>query len=206
MKLEFFDALITPKLETELFSTYSDPILSELIADTERNTILRWSNKKQEKNNDFRPDATITKIHQLKHGFNLGHGEVKAKSGVCDYHALCHDLLRLGVFSKDSLDYNKLEYALAFQIHSFSITFYLISLPHHKVYEMIEIAHMKFPRSFLNTPQTLFFICETFWRLCVPASDPEVIKRRYCATQKKIYNIIDSSRDRHRECTLRFEC
>lgn len=81
--------------EIELFSAYFDPILSELIADTERCTILRWSNKKQEENNDLRPDATITEIHQLKYGDNLGHGEVKAKCGTCDYHALYHDLLRL---------------------------------------------------------------------------------------------------------------
>ncbi len=107
--------------ETELFSTYFDPILSELIADTERSTILRWSNKKQEENNDFRPDATITKIHQLRYGYNLGHGEVKAKSSVCDYHALCHDLLRLGILAKDSVDHNKLEYAFAFQIQGISM-------------------------------------------------------------------------------------
>jgi hypothetical protein len=94
-----------------------------------------------------------------------------------------------------------------------SITFYLISLRHDKLYTMVEIAHLTFPRSLeelasfvsLKTLQALLFICETFWRLCIPASDPEVIKRKYYPTQRTLYQLIDSSRDRHRECTLRFE-
>ncbi|EIE90520.1 hypothetical protein G6F46_000835 [Rhizopus delemar] len=103
--------------ETELFSTCFDPILPELIAIIERHTILRWSNKKQDENNDFRPDTTITKIHQLEVRLSFESWDVKAKSSVCDYHALCHDVLRLGILAKDSVDHNKLECALAFQIH-----------------------------------------------------------------------------------------
>lgn len=40
-----------------------------------KNTLLRWSNKKPEENEDMRPGATITKTQQLKYGYNLGHGE-----------------------------------------------------------------------------------------------------------------------------------
>ncbi|KAG1182370.1 hypothetical protein G6F36_009237 [Rhizopus arrhizus] len=81
--------------ENELFNTYFDPILSSIISDPEKNTLLRWSNKKPEENKDMRPDATVTKIHQLKYGYNLGHGEVKTKTSTCDNHALAHDLLRI---------------------------------------------------------------------------------------------------------------
>ncbi|ORE09381.1 hypothetical protein BCV72DRAFT_201609, partial [Rhizopus microsporus var. microsporus] len=84
----------------------------------------------------------------------------------------CHDLLRLEILVKDSIDHNKLEYALAFKYMAylcFSITFYLISLSHHKLYEMIKVAHMMLPGSLeelpsfvsLKTLQALFFVCET---------------------------------------------
>lgn len=100
--------------ENELFNTYFDPILSSIISDPEKNTLLRWSNKKPEENKDMRPDVTITKIQQLKYGYNLGHGEVKTKSSACDNHALAHDLFRISVLAKDTLDHNKLAHALAF--------------------------------------------------------------------------------------------
>ncbi|KAI7861429.1 hypothetical protein BDF14DRAFT_1711995, partial [Spinellus fusiger] len=61
--------------ESELFTTYVDPILSSLVSDPERNTLLRWSNKTS-KENDFRLDATITKLKQMKYHHNLGHGEI----------------------------------------------------------------------------------------------------------------------------------
>lgn len=82
---------------------YFDPILSSIISDPEKNTLLRWSNKKPEENKGMRPDATITKIQQLKYGYNLGHGEVKTKSSTCDNHALAHDLLRISVESAGRL-------------------------------------------------------------------------------------------------------
>ncbi|KAG1146719.1 hypothetical protein G6F37_004966 [Rhizopus arrhizus] len=89
--------------ENELFNMYFDPILSSIISDPEKNTLLRWSNKKPEENKGMRPDATITKIQQLKYGYNLGHGEVKTKSSTCDNHALAHDLLRISVESAGRL-------------------------------------------------------------------------------------------------------
>ncbi len=72
----------------------------------------------------MRPDATVTKIQQLKYGCNLRHGEVKTKTSTCDIHALALDLLRINVLAKDTLDHNKLSHTLAFQIHGFTVTFY----------------------------------------------------------------------------------
>jgi hypothetical protein len=37
----------------------------------------------------------------------------------------CEDLLRLATFTKDTIDSNKLQAALTFQIHGFNITFFL---------------------------------------------------------------------------------
>ncbi|KAG2211917.1 hypothetical protein INT47_004604 [Mucor saturninus] len=172
--------------ENELFNTYFDPILSAIISDPEKNTLLRWSNKKPEENKDMRPDATITKIQQLKYGYNLGHGEVKTIGSTCDNHALAHDLFRVSVLAKDTLDHNKLSHALAFQIHGFKITFYMMTLQFTRIYTLFEIARMNFPRSLteistflsLKNIKTLAFVSEIFWSCCSPDSTPEVDK--YC--------------------------
>lgn len=117
-------------LESELFSTYIDPILLSLVSDPERNTLLRWPNKKSEEN-DFRPDATITKLQQMKYRYNLGHGETKVNN--CGNHALALELLTVSIFAKDTLDFHKLSNAFGFQVHGFTIVFYPMSLEFHGI-------------------------------------------------------------------------
>ncbi|KAG2228730.1 hypothetical protein INT48_001164 [Thamnidium elegans] len=188
-------------------------LFSSIISDPEKNTLLRWSNKKPEENKDMRPDATITKIQQLKYGYNLGHGEVKTKSSTCDNHALAHDLFRVSVLAKDTLDHNKLAHALAFQIHGFTITFYMMTLQFTRIYTLFEIARMNFPRSLfeistflsLKNIKTLAFVCEIFWSSSSPDSAPEVVKSRYHPTLETLYELVDGSKNRHRECSLHFE-
>ncbi|SAL96971.1 hypothetical protein [Absidia glauca] len=95
--------------ECELFTLYFDPILSSLLSNPDKNVLLRWSNVTSAKSGDMRPDATISKIHQRSFGASLGYGDVKVARQRTDHHALCHDLLRLGILTKDTLDQNKLE-------------------------------------------------------------------------------------------------
>ncbi|KAI9357484.1 hypothetical protein BD770DRAFT_410800 [Pilaira anomala] len=115
--------------EYELFSMYFDPLLSALFSDPDKNVLLRWSNLTCDESADKRPDAIISKIQQREFGQSLGFGEVKLARPTTDNHALCLDLLRLGVFCKDTIDINKLQAALAFQINGFiSVIFYLDAL------------------------------------------------------------------------------
>ncbi|KAI8967120.1 hypothetical protein BDF20DRAFT_1005100 [Mycotypha africana] len=116
--------------ECELFTMYFDPLLSALFSDPDKNILLRWSNVTCDESADMRPDATISKIQQRNFGQSLGFGEVKVARPTTDNHALCLDLLRLGAFCKDTIDMNKLQAALAFQINGFSIIFYLMRLRH----------------------------------------------------------------------------
>jgi hypothetical protein len=62
-----------------------------------------------------RPDAVISKINQLSFGSSLGFGEAKIQR-ISKYE-LCHDLLRLALFSKESIDVNYLDGCMLFQIH-----------------------------------------------------------------------------------------
>ncbi|CEP16005.1 hypothetical protein [Parasitella parasitica] len=56
---------------------------------------------------------------------------------------LCHDLLRLGIFCKEAIDTHHWNACLAFQIHGFTIVFYLMRLRHDGIYAMYEIAILK---------------------------------------------------------------
>ena len=133
--------------ECELFTMYFDPLLSALFSDTDKNILLRWSNVTCDESADKRPDATISNIQQRDFGQSLGFGEVKLARPTTDNHALCHDLLRLGTFCKDTIDMNKLQAALGFQINGFNIIFYLMRLRHDGIYIMQEISRVAFPAS-----------------------------------------------------------
>jgi hypothetical protein len=52
----------------------------------------------------------------LAFGSNVGFGEAKIHQG-CYSKSLCLDTLRLAIFTKNAIDVNKLDGALAFQIH-----------------------------------------------------------------------------------------
>ncbi|SAM00144.1 hypothetical protein [Absidia glauca] len=65
------------------------------------------------------------------------------------------DTLRLSIFDKNTIDVNKLDAALAFQIHGFNITFYLTRLTAKGIYTFVEIAHLRFPQSIEDLPSLL---------------------------------------------------
>ncbi|CEP15594.1 hypothetical protein [Parasitella parasitica] len=113
--------------ESELWSTYFDPLLSCLISDPDRLIHLRWTNALPMEKGKNRPDAVISEKRQMSFGNSVGYGEAKTLQGSCS-KSLCLDTLRLAIFTKNAIDINKLDGALAFQIHGFNITFYLQQL------------------------------------------------------------------------------
>jgi hypothetical protein len=106
--------------ESELWSTYFDPLLSCLICDPERLVHLRWTNSIPIEGGKLRPDAIIAKKQQLEYDHSVGHGEVKVNRGNTSKYLLCMDTLRLAIFNKNAIDVNKLDGSLAFQIHGMS--------------------------------------------------------------------------------------
>ncbi|KAG0162223.1 hypothetical protein DFQ28_001685, partial [Apophysomyces sp. BC1034] len=103
--------------ESELWSTYFDPLLSCLICDPDRLVHLRWTNSIPIEGGKLRPDAIIAKKQQLEYDGSVGHGEVKVNQGNTSKYLLCMDTLRLAIFNKNAIDVNKLDGSLAFQIH-----------------------------------------------------------------------------------------
>jgi hypothetical protein len=103
--------------EGELLTAYFDPILANILANSDENVLLRWANVTCDAAGDKRPDTTISKLIQMVFGPSLGFGETKVAQPTCDKYMLCHDLIRLATFAKDTIDENKLNTSLSFQIH-----------------------------------------------------------------------------------------
>ncbi|KAI8077892.1 uncharacterized protein B0P05DRAFT_491808 [Gilbertella persicaria] len=197
--------------ETELWNTYFDPLLSCLISDPDRLIHLRWTNVIPMEKGKSRPDAVISEKLQLSFGSSVGYGEAKAQQGSCT-KLLCLDTLRLAIFTKNAIDINKLDGALAFQIHGFNITFYLQQLTIKGIYTFTEIAHLRFPQSLDDLPslfsminiKKLLGINDVFWSLCKKSKQPDIIEKRYKKTLVNLDDMIDATQDSTRRCVLRF--
>ncbi|KAG1645846.1 hypothetical protein G6F44_001416 [Rhizopus delemar] len=137
--------------ESDLWSSYFDPLLSCLISDPDRLVHLRWTNTIPNEKAKFRPDAVISEKPQLKFGSSVGYGEAKAQQG-CYSKLLCLDMLRLAIFTKNAIDVSKLDGVLGFQIHGFNITFYINQVTAKGIYTFKEIAHIRFPQSLEDLP------------------------------------------------------
>ncbi|KAI8642928.1 hypothetical protein BD408DRAFT_365863 [Parasitella parasitica] len=99
--------------ESELWNTYFDPLLSCIISDPDRLIHLRWTNSTPMEKGKSRPDAVISEKQQMSFGNSVGYGEAKSQQGSCS-KSLCLDTLRLAIFTKNAIDINKLDGALAF--------------------------------------------------------------------------------------------
>ncbi|KAI9270832.1 hypothetical protein BY458DRAFT_489919 [Sporodiniella umbellata] len=89
-------------------------------------------------------DATITELNRLVFGHSLGFGEAKIAQSTPDKYNFCHDLLRLTLFCKETIDKKQLNASLAFQINGFPMVFYLIQLNHDGIYWFYEICKLSF--------------------------------------------------------------
>ena len=114
------------------------------------------------------------------------------------------------IFTKNAIDINKLDGALAFQIHGFDIIFYLQQLTAKGIYTFIEIA--RFPRS-LNDLSFLFTMIniekllgasDVFWSFCRKSKRLDIIEERYRRALVSLDAMIDTVQDSTRRCVLRF--
>ncbi|KAI8381256.1 uncharacterized protein BYT42DRAFT_482443, partial [Radiomyces spectabilis] len=100
-------------------------------------------------------------------------GEAKKPKLEPDTQALCHDLLRLTVLSKEAIDWHHLTGCISFQINGFTTIFYMMRLRHIGIYTMLEIARLSYPPSLRDLStfiswknlKTLMQMSEVFWRL-----------------------------------------
>ncbi|KAG0181244.1 hypothetical protein DFQ29_008947 [Apophysomyces sp. BC1021] len=125
---------------------------------------------------------------------------------------LCMDTLWLAVFNKNTIDVNKLDAALAFQIHGFNFTFYLTRLTFKGIYTFLEITHLRFPQSLEDLPSLLTLvnikkllgINDAFWRHFKKSETLDVVEARYKPTLVTLDIVIGTNQDAARSCVLRF--
>ncbi|KAI9271708.1 hypothetical protein BDA99DRAFT_433479 [Phascolomyces articulosus] len=151
-KLPRVEILNMDKLgEVELQTTYYDALLSELIADQDKNVALRWPNKStDEEQTDIRPDAIVSTIMQHDFGYPVGFGEVKPGNSSTTKHSVSLDVLRLGIASKRAIDKWKLNSCLGFMINGFDLTFFITKKQHKNCYTMLDIAQFTYASSLSN--------------------------------------------------------
>ncbi|PHZ13944.1 uncharacterized protein RHIMIDRAFT_235945 [Rhizopus microsporus ATCC 52813] len=177
--------------------------------------LLRWTNIETDSSaKKKRPDATITKLNQLAFGYSLGFEEAKIAQSTPDKYNFCYDLLRLALFCKETIDKNQLNASLAFQIHGFSVVFFLMRLDHDGIYYLYEVGKLSFSRSLEELPgfvslknlNTLMRISEMFWRMCKPVSAQGVdtLSDKYRPIHPSLYTLIDGTKNRHRVCAMYF--
>ncbi|ORE12551.1 hypothetical protein BCV71DRAFT_190842, partial [Rhizopus microsporus] len=198
-------------LETALWSTYFDPILSTLLSDPDRNMHLQWSNSAPTERGSARPDAAIYHKQQGSFVGSRGYGEAKPEG--TSTHDISVDFLRLAMFCKNSIDVSLLDSTLAFQINNFTITFYLQQLTARGIYASFEIARITFPRSLEDIPaffnlrniRLLLAVNKVFWHKCVASDKPATIAHRYCQTIPNWQKNIRTQQDSQRTPSLRIE-
>ncbi|CAO3609516.1 unnamed protein product [Mucor hiemalis] len=197
--------------ESELWNTNFDPLPSCLICDPEKLVHLRWTNATPSEGGKLRPDAVISKRQQLEYEGSVGYGEAKVFQGSSIRYSLCMDTLRLATFSKNAIDVNKLEGALAFQIHGFCITFFISRLVSNGIYAFYEVANLHFPESLEDLPSfislknitLLLAVNDVFWRLCKKSDKAVTITNRYKETVD-LEGLIGASQDCTRTCAMRY--
>ncbi|RCH83992.1 hypothetical protein CU097_001810 [Rhizopus azygosporus] len=198
--------------ETELWSTYYDPVLSCLVSDPDKLVHLRWTNSVPIEKGKARPDAVISEKPYLEFTTSIGFGEAKVKQRSGTRYSLCIDTLRLITFCKNAIDVNKLDGAMAFQIHGMHITFFLMRLVATGLYTFVEIAHLQFADSVESLPsfctlmnvKKLLAINNVFWRYCKESAQPKKIEARYAKTLTTLNELIDEKQDSSRSCVLRY--
>ncbi|ORE11691.1 hypothetical protein BCV72DRAFT_300677 [Rhizopus microsporus var. microsporus] len=150
----------------------------------------------------------------LAFGYSLGFEEAKIAQSTPDKYNFCYDLLRLALFCKETIDKNQLNASLAFQIHGFSVVFFLMRLDHDGIYYLYEVGKLSFSRSLEELPgfvslknlNTLMRISEMFWRMCKPVSAQGVdtLSDKYRPIHPSLYTLIDGTKNRHRVCAMYF--
>ncbi|KAG1468214.1 hypothetical protein G6F56_003967 [Rhizopus delemar] len=202
--------------ELELCSRFVDPFLCELFDDPDAGTFFRWTNeltvesKKNQSSLNWRPDIAITRLQGVRWRYNLGFGEAKPAQPDSNHFAICKDLLRVGVFCKNSIDSQNMDGVMGLQIVGRTITFYVMVLPATGIYGMYELGEIQVPSSVADIPKllmdmaTVLYILDVFGRVCVPAVTPITTKQTPATISDEILTqIFSSTQSRKRSCHLK---
>lgn len=98
--------------------------------------------------NNERPDACISVLDGSNWGSTRGFSEAKCHSQAENKYLLAKDLVRLGIFSKNSIDVSNMKGVLAMQVIGRRVFFYIVTLMYDGMYIMYEIGQLLIPDKF----------------------------------------------------------
>ncbi|CAO3638123.1 unnamed protein product [Cunninghamella blakesleeana] len=98
-----------------------------------------------------RLDCTISNVEDNYEKASIRFGEVKQCSESNNHRNVNKDLIRLGIFSKKSIDVNHATGILTMHIVGNIITFYLTQLMNDGLYTMLELTNFSLPLSMKDT-------------------------------------------------------
>ncbi|CAO3634979.1 unnamed protein product [Cunninghamella blakesleeana] len=213
-------AILEETKESELCTRYADPMFTGLFDDPDEDIFFRWTDQTTlETKNNFRlskrrPDICITSLSGPNWTNNYGFGEAKACSENNNHYSLCKDLLRVGIFSKNSIDIGKMKAVLGIQVVGRSVTFYLSSLLSDGFYVMLEVARVSIPGcindllKYLMDMNTIVMVLEVFEKNCLTLSNIQASlhkkRTRPTPTTPMISRTLSNTSCRKRPCVLKY--
>ncbi|RIA84851.1 hypothetical protein C1645_742008 [Glomus cerebriforme] len=182
------------------------------------NTALEESKARKIEGRSKQPDFILSIIHQLQTKSVIFIGEVSPPSQKDNVYKNCNDLIRLGVFMKDSLDSAMDKGAdikiIGFQCIDFKLDYYIMDLT-HGIYTMVHFGQVTFPASvkemsaFVDEMETLLGIQEILYKsfndlyakLCIPSppSNKATLKKDTLCTPKHVINEIIANSYAHQK-------
>ncbi|KAG1168139.1 hypothetical protein G6F36_012322 [Rhizopus arrhizus] len=154
---------------------------------------LRSTNSLPNEKRETRPDAAISEKPHLEFTSSIGFGEAKVKQRSSARYSLCIDNLRLTTFCKNTIDDNKLDGAIAFQIHGKEV----------KKKAGIICGKLAFLLHLVNVKK-LLAINNVFGRYCQEFVQPKKIEARYAKILTTLNDLIDGKQGSSRSCVLNY--
>ncbi|CAB5389647.1 unnamed protein product [Rhizophagus irregularis] len=218
------DRLRNEPSEITLITNYLDYIMKGAFHDADKH-IVQWPNTalNESKARKFRgrtkqPDFVVSIVHQFQTVANIFIGEVSPPSQKTNVYKNCCDLIRLGVFMKDCMDFAIEKGAdinvIGFQCVGHTIDFYMIDLV-EGIYVMVHVGQVSVPASlkemlsFVDQIEILLDIREIFKKsfnilydkLCNPnLPSVKTMFKRDTLNTPQFNNLVNRTRDCHRIC------
>ncbi|CAO3641339.1 unnamed protein product [Mucor fragilis] len=145
------DMVLTPPIheitsssgEINLCVECLDPGMRHIFNDDEAEVLLQWPNTLVLDGSQKRPDATAFILDQDSYSIPVAFGE--AKLPTASHILLVKDLLRIAMFSKDSIDTNSLSSIISFQAVGKQVSFYIMQLKEDGLYIILELYALELP-------------------------------------------------------------
>lgn len=141
----------------------------------------------------------------------MSFGEIKCLSEADNNFAICKDLLRIGVFSKASLDTNDMKGVLSYQITGRLVVFYILALIADGFYVLYELTEITVPYTvddllkFTMDYSKLVSIIKIYNKWCIK-NDSDLRSRRRSRSSISdgdFDELVEKNVDRKRPCVTK---